>query len=117
MKIFIYIAYNLVWLRLAVFLLSFLNTYINAVFIPKNFRWTEAGNLRDDLTLFGISQFILTNIEAILFLGLIYLVNKWCLDKYLSSIQGIEKVSTWTAFIAYLVLFSWIFRYYYMIYK
>src|SRR5690606_16453030 len=78
----VYVALNLLWIKGMLHFLGFLYMYINNWFIPDNYRWNEAGKIRDDLTMWAVLQFAITNVEIILFLILAYFFNEWYLKKF-----------------------------------
>lgn len=116
MKWIIYLVYNIAWLKVVTFLLGYLHTYINGILIPNSFRWGANNKLKENLALYGICQYIISNIEVVMLLVPLYPINKW----YLSANTRIEsetKVSTWTMIICLAILCIWVFRLYYLIYK
>lgn len=80
--------------------------YINDFFIPENYRWNEEGKLRKDMSMWAVQQFIITNVEILLFIILAYLFNKWYLKKTLSLDDAMRaKLVIGTAIISFVVMF------------
>lgn len=82
---------NSAWTWFTVGLLDFLYVYINDMFIPSNYRWNELGKLRENRTMWAIQQFIITNIEILLFILLAYLFNRWFLRKTNLLEEGVKR--------------------------
>lgn len=66
-------------------LLLFAMSYINGVFIPENFRWSSNGTIRKDLFTFNLVHFIITFLEAVVLIFLLYLLNKSYLKNVVKS--------------------------------
>ena len=116
-NLMIYGGYNILSLFLSIKIISYLNTYINSIFIPNNFRWNNEGVLRTDLTLFGLTQFVIANIEAHVLLVVMYFINRSYVGKIVDIQENGIVVVLWTEAILYFVLYILIFRYFYYIYK
>jgi len=116
-KYLFYGVYNIIWIKFSIYVISFLNTYINSIFIPKSFEWHDNRHLRDDLTLFGISQFVIANVEGLLFLTIIYFINKWYLERVVEVKENNLVIANWTGVVMFIVMFVLIFRYFYFIYR
>ncbi|TXE05131.1 hypothetical protein [Algoriphagus aquimarinus] len=93
--IIIYGVYNIISVIISLWVLLYLNMYINPNFIPSDLRW-ENGQLRDDMTNFMIAQFGLLTIEILLFSFLGYIIN----NLFISRVLKIEntKIPRLTAF-------------------
>lgn len=86
MKIFLYIIYNLIYLVGSAWFLAFANMYLNAKVLPDNLRW-ENGQVRENLTWFGVSLLIVLLIESGVLIFLNYQLNKW----YVSNVLNLEN--------------------------
>ena len=76
----IYSSYNLLGLVVILWILLYLNMYINPNFIPSDLRW-ENGELREDITYFMIAQFVIFTLE-IAFISLLgFWINKSVLKR------------------------------------
>ena len=100
MRYLLYGIYNLMYLIFSLWALIYADTYINAIFIPDNFRWKD-GKLRDDLTLFGISQVAILILESVILLLIIYFVNKWYLTNIVKTSNN-RTIALWTGGILFL---------------
>jgi hypothetical protein len=78
----IYSTYNLLGLVLILWILLYLNMYINPNFIPSDFRW-ENGQLRDDMTNFMIAQFVILTMEV----GVFSVLGLWINRNVLKSMK------------------------------
>lgn len=116
-KLILYGVYNILVVVLFVQIISFLNTYVNTLFIPKSFRWNENGVLREDLTLFGITQFLIANIEALVLVVGMYFINKVYLGNFVNIRENGEAIAFWTGVLLYLTLYIFVFRHFYYIYR
>ena len=116
-KLILYGFYNVVWIIFSMQIISYCNMYINSFFIPTSFRWNEQGGLRDELTLFGITQFMIANIESITLAIVMYFVNKFYLINVLNIREHSGAIALWTAILTYIALYLLIFRYFYFIYR
>ncbi len=120
MRIFLlllYGCYNIFSIIVSIYVISFLNTYVNSFFIPNGFRWNDEGVLRDDLTLFGITQFVITNIEALLIIVAMYFINKYYLGRVVKVGENGKAIVFWTEVTLCIAFYVLIFRYFYFIYK
>ena len=97
----LFIGYNVLCFFIVQFILSFMYTYINAMFIPDQLRWTGDGTLKTDLTMFGVWQTALFNIEAIILLIVLYLVNRLYNNKFMGLNDRLVLIPS---FIIYLIL-------------
>jgi|GEM_PF-2269494 len=116
MKWIVFAAYNLAWLRIMAVVLDYFHTYINGIFIPDSLRWGVDGNLREDQVLYAICQYAILNIEALALLIPLYAIDKWYLFKY-GKIDSESKVLIWTMILSVIIMFVWVFRHFFFIYK
>jgi len=86
MKTILYITYNLIYLVGSTWFLAYANMYLNAKVLPDNLRW-ENGQIRENLTWFGISLLIILLIESGVLVFLNYQLNKW----YASNVLNLEN--------------------------
>ena len=89
----IYGAYNLIYQIISVFLLLYVNTYINTLLLPDSLRWKN-GQLREDLSGLMIANTILLIVETALLVILLYYLNK----QYINAFKGSDhyKIAWWT---------------------
>jgi hypothetical protein len=100
----IYSTYNLLGLVFILWILLYLNMYINPNFIPSDFRW-ENGQLRDDMTSFMIAQFVILTMEV----GVFTALGIWINSNVLKSIkvnehQNIAKRTAVGVFLALTII-------------
>lgn len=93
MKLFVFITFNLVYVVGSTWFLLYANTYLNARIIPDSFRWKD-GHVREDLTLFGISLFIILLIEAGILIFLNYKLNKWY-TAHILKLESTQDATLW----------------------
>ena len=102
-KITSYIFINILFIQFVSFCLEYFYMYINGFFIPSHYRWSKiTGRLREDLSMWAVQQFMITNIEIILFVLAVYAFNKWFLKKTF-QIQR-YKMAIWTSVICYIII-------------
>ncbi|MBL4707069.1 MAG: hypothetical protein JKY48_01325 [Flavobacteriales bacterium] len=109
---------NAVWLWFTIdFLKYFLYVYINSMFIPSSYRW-ESGKVRDCLSMWAIQQFIITNIEILLFILLAYLFNRWFLrkSKLLEEEVKSKRLLRGIAAISFVIYFAFNYMHFYGIF-
>jgi hypothetical protein len=111
MKFFIFGLYNLVYQLFTFIFLLFANTYLNNLFIPDKFRWSQ-GEIKKDLTLFAISQFVILIIESFIFLVLLHSLNKFYFSTFLRD-RRYNDIVFWVSIIysAITLLFTCVLMY------
>ena len=97
----IYSSYNLLGLVFTLWILLYLNMYINPNFIPSDLRW-DNGQLREDMTYIMIAQFVILALE----IALISLLGFWINRSVLKRMKMNEpnKLAKWTSIGLFLVL-------------
>ena len=80
-KYIILFVINVFFLRVIYFILDYLNIYFNSKLIPKSLKWDESGHLKENLGDFKFAQILVSNIESLIFIILLYFFNKWFLIK------------------------------------
>lgn len=94
----------MLFFRVIYFILDYLNMYLNSKLIPKSLKWDESGHLKENLGSFKFAQILISNIESLLFMVLLYFFNKW----FLTKIIGIEKarlISIWFSVLLFVIMF------------
>jgi|SRR5271156_3063084 len=96
LKYIAYGIYNLIYLKIILFLLLFAETYLNSFLIPDKFLWNENGTKREHPIIWGVLEdgFLLV-IESILLLLLLYNINKWFLKKVV-KLDNPKGLLLWT---------------------
>ncbi|MBR9833223.1 hypothetical protein GYB57_13845 [bacterium] len=102
MRIAIYIIYNIVYLIGSVWFLLYANTYLNSKFIPDSLRWQD-GQVREDLTWFGITLFVLLLLELIVIGFVNYRLNKWYVGNFM-TLNSVNNVLWATGIVLGLLL-------------
>jgi hypothetical protein len=97
----IYSSYNILGLIFTLWILLYLNMYINPNFIPSDLRW-ENGQLREDMTYFMIAQFVILALEIALITLLGFWINRSVLKRM--NMNEPKKLAKWTSIGLFLVL-------------
>lgn len=101
LQLSIYSACNILGLILILWILLYLNMYINPNFIPSDLRW-ENGQLREDMTNFMIAQFVILAIEIGVFSMLGLWINKSVLKRM--NVNEYQSLAKWTSIVLFLTL-------------
>lgn len=101
MRYILYSIYNVLYLVFSLWALFYADTYFNAGFIPDSFRW-ENGKLKENLTLFNVSQLVLLIFESAILLLIIYFINKWYLVNIVKADNN-RTIALWTGGIFFLI--------------
>ncbi|MEQ8909421.1 MAG: hypothetical protein RIC95_09525 [Vicingaceae bacterium] len=105
MKLLVYIFYNGLYLALSAWFLLYANVYLNSGILPNSLRWKD-GNIREDLTFWGIGLLVILIIEVTILIALNNKLNKW----YTSSVMNSEdnNIVWWSTGIILIALTIWI---------
>jgi hypothetical protein len=95
MKYVIYIAYNLIYELVSLFIILYAETYLNSFLIPDKFIWNKDGTKRIHPVIWArIEDIVLLLIEGAVLLLLIYFLNRWFLG--FTKINRPEIILKWT---------------------
>jgi hypothetical protein len=97
----IYGIYNIIGLIFFLWVLLYLNMYINPNFIPSDLRW-ENGQLRENMTYFMLAQFLLLIFEIGIYSYICYTMNKFFLKKLVKTHN--IRIAKWTGITTLLIL-------------
>jgi hypothetical protein len=97
----IYSSYNLLGLIFFLWVMLYLNIYINPIFIPSDFR-LENGQLHEDMTNFMIAQFVILTIEVALIALFGFWINKSVLKRM--KVSESKEIAKWTSIGFFLTL-------------
>jgi len=101
MRYIVYSIYNVLYLVFSLWALLYAATYLNAGFIPDSFIW-EDGKLKENLTLFNVSQFVLVILESVILVLIIYFINRWYLAIVVKTNKA-KNIALWTGGILFLI--------------
>lgn len=101
LQLSIYAGYNILGLLFTLWILLYLNMYINPNFIPNDFRW-ENSQLREDLTNFMIAQFVILTVEIALIALFGYWINRSVLRRM--KVTESKELAKWTSIGLFLTL-------------
>lgn len=101
-----YWLYNLIGFGVIGFAVFWLNSFFNSSLVPKGFKWDADGKLKDDLTANNITHFVLMNIEALVFIFLLYLLNKSYLLHVIKEKSHMALWMGWGMFIVSFIVLS-----------
>lgn len=76
--------------------------YLNTWVIPDSFRWKD-GHVREDLTLFGISLFVILLIEAGILIFLNYKLNK-LYTAHILKLESTQDATLWATGVVLVIL-------------
>jgi len=101
MRYILYSIYNMLYLVFSLWALLYADTYLNAGFIPDSFRW-EDEKLKENLTLFNVSQLVLLILESAILLLIIYFINRWYLAIVVRT-NNDKSIALWTGGMFFLI--------------
>jgi len=108
MQYLVYSIYNFLSLAFTLWVLLFMNTYINQLLIPAFLRRSFASEM--------LVRFFLANLEAGVLTSLVYLLNRWYIEQFIGHGRR-NSLAAWTAVAVTTVILALTSYFAYAIYR